>query len=250
MGGVTTGGFAQGTPTAITLADLPTPLRERYIGTSGKWLLQVFCKDSLWDFEPLEHFANQIRAEHALPPRYFLYVGRMVEEKGPFDLLAAYARLDENTRSQIGLVFVGDGPGRTDLAQRASSLFSGVVKFCGWVDRERISEFYALAEALIFPTHSDPWGLVVNEAMACGLPIVSSDAAGCAPDLVHQGKNGFRFRPRDIDGLAHAMRTICDQPDLAARMGTTSFDMIQSYTPEICAAGLMEAVNFACGGVT
>ena len=194
--------------------------------------------------------ADQIRVEHALPPRYFLCVGRLVEEKGVFDLLAAYARLDENIRSQIGLVFVGDGPGRTDLAQRASSLFSGVVKFCGWVHRERISEFYALAEALIFPTHSDPWGLVVNEAMACGLPIVASDAAGCVPDLVHQGKNGFRFRPRDIDGLAHAMRTICDQPDLAARMGTTSFEMIQSYTPEICAAGLMEAVNFACGGVT
>jgi glycosyltransferase involved in cell wall biosynthesis len=193
--------------------------------------------------------ANQIRIQHGLPSQYFLYVGRHVEEKGVFDLLAAYVRLDENTRSRIGLVFVGDGPARADLVQRASKMGSGGVKFYGWVHRERISEFYALAEALIFPTYSDPWGLVVNEAMASGLPIVASDAAGCVPDLVHQGKNGFRFRPRDIDGLAHAMRMICDQPDLATRMGSTSFEMIQSYTPEICAAGLMEAVNFACGGV-
>jgi glycosyltransferase involved in cell wall biosynthesis len=193
--------------------------------------------------------ANHIRAHHALPPRYFLYVGRLVEEKGVFDLLAAYARLDENTRSQIGLVFVGDGPVRADLAQRASQIGSGVVKFCGWVHRERISEFYALAEALIFPTYSDTWGLVVNEAMACGLPIVASDAAGCVPDLVHQGKNGWTFPSHDIDGLAHAMQTVCGQPQVAARMGASSFEMIQAYTPEMCAAGLMEAVNFACDGV-
>jgi glycosyltransferase involved in cell wall biosynthesis len=188
--------------------------------------------------------ANQIRTEHALPPRYFLYVGRLVEDKGVFDLLAAYATLDESTRSQIGLVFVGDGPARADLAQRASQLGSGIVKFCGWVHRERISEFYALAQALILPTYSDTWGLVVNEAMACALPIVVSDAAGCVPDLVHEGKNGWRFGPRDIDRLSRAMWEVCDQPESAARMGATSFELIQSYTPQACAAGLMEAVNF------
>ena len=85
--------------------------------------------------------------------------------------------------------------------------------------------------------------------MACGLPIVASDAAGCVPDLVRQGKNGLRFRPRDIDGLAHAMKTVLDQPELAAQMGASSFEMIQAYTPEICAGGLAEAVNFACDGV-
>lgn len=192
--------------------------------------------------------ADQIRTEHELPPRYFLYVGRLVEEKGVFDLLEAYARLDETRRSRIGLVFVGEGPIRANLTQRASKISSGVVKFCGWVHRERISEFYALAAALIFPTHSDTWGLVVNEAMACGLPIVASDAAGCVPDLVHLGENGFSFRSRDIGALVHAMLTVCDQPEFGARMGASSFEIIQAYTPEICAAGLLEAVNFACDG--
>jgi len=190
--------------------------------------------------------ANQICAEHALPSRYFLYVGRLVEEKGVFDLLAAYARLDENTRSQIGLVFVGDGPVRADLAHRASRIGAGIVKLCGWVHRERISEFYALGEALILPTYSDTWGLVVNEAMACSLPIIASDAAGCVPDLVLAGKNGFRFRPRDVEGLSLAMQSFCSQPGLAALMGARSFEIVQAYTPESCAAGLMEAVNFAC----
>jgi glycosyltransferase involved in cell wall biosynthesis len=188
----------------------------------------------------------EVRAEYALPGRYVLYVGRLVEEKGVFDLLAAYARLDENTRSKVGLVFVGEGAARSELERQASQIRTGVVKFCGWVHRERISELYALAEALVFPTHSDPWGLVVNEAMACGLMIIASDVAGCVPDLVQGSENGFIFRRRDRDGLADAMGTIACQPDLAKHMGARSFEMIQAHTPEACAGGLAAAINFAC----
>jgi glycosyltransferase involved in cell wall biosynthesis len=115
------------------------------------------------------------------------------------------------------------------------------------VHRERISEFYALADALIFPTHSDPWGLVVNEAMACSLPIVASDVAGCVADLVRPSKNGFTFRPRDIAALGEIMRALAVQPALRYRMGAQSLEMIQSHTPEHCAAGFAAAIDFACG---
>ena len=189
----------------------------------------------------------EVRAQHALPERYFLYVGRLVEEKGVFDLLAAYAALDENIRATIGLVIVGDGSAREELQHRASNIHPANIKFGGWVHRERISEFYALADALIFPTHSDPWGLVVNEAMACGLPIVASNVAGCVADLVYPSKNGFTFRPRDIVALSEIMRRLAAQPALVHSMGAQSFEMIQSHTPERCAAGLAAAINFACG---
>jgi glycosyltransferase involved in cell wall biosynthesis len=191
----------------------------------------------------------ELRVEHALPQRYFLYVGRLIEEKGVFDLLAAYAKLDEPTRTQIGLVFVGDGAARAGLARRASQIEPGVVKFCGWVHRERISELYALADAFIFPTYSDPWGLVVNEAMACSLPIVASDVAGCVADLVRVSENGFIFRPGDVDAMVEAMSALAEQPELAKRMGTRSFEMIQAYSPEACAAGFATAIDFACNGV-
>ena len=111
-------------------------------------------------------------------------------------------------------MFVGEGAACAELARRASQIRTGVVRFCGWVHREQISELYALAEALVFPTHSDPWGLVVNEAMACGLTIIASDVAGCVPDLVRGSENGFIFRRCDLAGLADAMRTLAGQPDL------------------------------------
>ncbi len=191
--------------------------------------------------------AAEVRVRHGLPPRYFLCAGRLVREKGVLDLLSAYAELDEEMRSQIGLVFVGDGPLREVLRERATGIHPGSVKFCGWVHREQLPEIYALADALVFPTHSDPWGLVVNEAMACGLPIIASEVAGCVPDLVENAWNGFVVPARNPEELTRAMQTLC-HPDLAAQMGACSVGRIQGYTPAACAAGFAEAVAFACNG--
>jgi glycosyltransferase involved in cell wall biosynthesis len=192
--------------------------------------------------------ADNVRALHGLPSRYFLCVGRLVREKGVFDLLSAYATLDEPARSQIGLVFVGDGPVRADLEKRARRIGSGVVKFVGWLHREQLAEIYALAEALVFPTHSDTWGLVVNEAMACELPIIVSDVAGCVPDLVEHGWNGLLVPPSNVPALAHAMTTLFRQPELASRMRAHSRERIQAFLPEACADGLVKAMGFVCHG--
>ena len=192
--------------------------------------------------------ADRLRALHGLPARYFLCVGRLVEEKGVFDLLSAYATLDDDLRTQIGLVFVGDGPVRADLQRRAKQIGPGVVNFMGWLDRERVPEVYALAEALVFPTHSDTWGMVVNEAMACELPIIASEVAGCIPDLVEHGWNGLVVQSSNPQALAQAMTTLFRNPELASRMRTHSRERIQAYLPEACAEGLAKAMAFVCNG--
>lgn len=190
---------------------------------------------------------GEIRSRHHLPPRYFLYAGRLVKEKGTFELLAAYAKLEASLRSRIGLVFVGDGPARQELASGAEAIQPGMIRFCGWVHREQIPEIYALAEAFVFPTYSDPWGLVVNEAMACGLPIIASDVAGCIPDLVQDGWNGFVVRPHDVEGLVRAMKSVLDDPESARQMGSRSEQRVQEYTPETWAEGIVQALAVVCG---
>ena len=216
---------------------------------------RVFIAPDAVDVEfyaTLAHTARQrapeIRARHALPSRYFLYAGRLVPEKGIFDLLAAYAKLEEGERSQIGLVFAGDGVSRSQLAERAALIRPGCVRFCGFVHREELAELYALAEALVFPTHSDPWGLVVNEAMACGLPIIASEVAGCVPDLVENAENGFVVPPGDVEELVRALRILLSNPAVAREMGASSALRIQAFTPEACAEGFSKAVAFACDG--
>jgi glycosyltransferase involved in cell wall biosynthesis len=106
-----------------------------------------------------------------------------------------------------------------------------------------LAAFYALAEALVFPTLSDTWGLVVNEAMACGLPIIASDVAGCAADLVHEGENGYVVPAANVDKLAEAMTALARDPQLTSRMGERSARLIEAFSPECCAAGLATAVG-------
>jgi glycosyltransferase involved in cell wall biosynthesis len=178
------------------------------------------------------------RKKLGLPQRFILFVGRLVAEKGVFELLEAYAKLESSVRTEVGLVFAGDGVSRDELMQRAKRVEPGVVCFPGFAQREDLAGLYALADALVLPTHSDPWGLVVNEAMACGLPIIVSSVAGCAADLVEDGWNGYVVPPRDSGKLSVAIHSLAGQPELRKKMSGCSLERIRNYSPEACAEGL------------
>jgi glycosyltransferase involved in cell wall biosynthesis len=188
------------------------------------------------------------REELRLPSRFILFVGRLVPEKGVFDLLEAYAKLESGLRSNVGLVFAGDGVSKEELAQQAKRISPGTICFPGFAQREDLAGLYALAEALVLPTHSEPWGLVVNEAMACGLPIIVSSVAGCAADLVEDGWNGYVVPPRDSEKLTVAINSLMRQPELQQRMRARSLERIRNYSPEACADGLIAAaISVATG---
>ena len=181
----------------------------------------------------------RVREELRLPLRYLFFAGRLVKAKGVFELLEAYGSLSPELRSQIGLVFAGDGPLRTDLERVAESIRPGTIHFAGFVQRDELASYYGLADCLVFPTHSDTWGMVVNEAMACGLPVICSQAAGCAADLIKE--NGRIVAPKNVFQLARAMNEIATDSVLREKMSGESRKIIQRYSPELCAAGIAEA---------
>jgi glycosyltransferase involved in cell wall biosynthesis len=185
--------------------------------------------------------ASELRRDLGLPDRYFLYAGRLVPGKGVFDLLAAYAALDLALRQRIALVFVGDGSAEAALKSRTTQICPGTIQFTGFAQREQLAAYYALAETLIFPTHSDPWGLVVNEAMACGLPVVTTIAAGCTPDLVRDGWNGYVLPVAATAKLSEAMSRFARDLQLAPLMGARSAQHIERNSPQACAAGFAQA---------
>ncbi len=181
------------------------------------------------------------RLQLKLPKRFFLFVGRMVVEKGIFELLHAYSGLDPELREEVGLVFVGDGPKRVELERLSRTFTGGVIQCRGFVQRENLSRYYALAEALVLPTYTDAWGLVVNEGMACGLPIVCSDVAGCVPDLVEEGWNGCVTPARDVQILVQVLTNLASNSEMRRRMGENSRKRIACFSPEMCAKGIAEA---------
>jgi len=214
----------------------------------------IFTAPNAVDIEFFARLASAVHSDAAahrralqLPSRFFLFVGRLVPEKGVFDLLEAYGRLEPELREKMGVVFVGDGILCPELRRRAASISPGVVQFTGFVQRESLASYYALAEAFVFPTRTDPWGLVVNEAMACGLPVISTRAAGCTADLVKDQCNGRVVEAGDIGQLASVMEELARDPQMTVAMGRHSRERIEGYSPQVCAAGIAEAV-FSCGG--
>ena len=192
--------------------------------------------------EVIRRDAATHRAALGLPARFFLYVGRLVREKGIFDLLHAYRALQPELRKNVGLVFVGDGPERSPLLEHAAATNAGSVQLVGFAQREQLAAYYALADVFVFPTHTDPWGLVVNEAMACGLPVIVSNAAGCAADLAEDGWNGRVVPVGSVQQLACAMEELAHDAELRALMGRRSRERIEQYSPEAWAAGMANAV--------
>jgi glycosyltransferase involved in cell wall biosynthesis len=220
-----------------------------YLRSYGVPREMIFTAPNAVDIEFFAHRAETIRKDAAvhreglrLPARFFLCAGRLVPEKGIFDLLRAYSALPSEVTQEMGLVFVGDGPARSALLQRVAATNLRSIQLMGFAQRECLPAYYALADVLIFPTHSDRWGLVVNEAMACGLPVISSAAAGCVSDLVENGWNGRVVSAGGVGQLTSAMDELARDADLRSLMAERSRERIKQYSPEAWAAGMASAV--------
>jgi glycosyltransferase involved in cell wall biosynthesis len=146
----------------------------------------------------------------------FLFVGRLIKAKRPLDAIRAFNGMSSVRDAQ--LVIVGDGPLRKQL-EAASSGKAGI-HFTGWMhDRKRLAELMAIATALLLPSMHEPWGAVVNEAMASGTPVISSDRVGAAAELVEADVDGFIASVGDVATMAKVMARLVDAPALAVQMG-------------------------------
>jgi len=190
--------------------------------------------------------AVAMRARLGLPDHYFLCVSRLVAKKNLGVLIRAFANAREHLEPNWGLVLVGDGPELRVLKDLANSLSLGdAVQFPGFKQIHELPAYYGLADAFVLPSTVEPWGLVVNEAMASGLPVLVSRRAGCSAELVRPGINGHTFSPRDICGLAANLVTLAHDPVLRKRMGEASLRHIKRFGPERFGAGLERAVEIA-----
>jgi 1,2-diacylglycerol 3-alpha-glucosyltransferase len=179
-----------------------------------------------------------------LPKAYFLYVGRLSREKNVNGLVEAFARYRER-KGNWSLVLVGDGPERLRLEQLCGALgISDWVHFAGLKPTKETIPYYAFAGCFILPSIREPWGLVVNEAMAAGLPVIVSSRCGCAEDLVEPGGNGFLFDPESTEELTGRLAAISvlDAKDLRA-MGQRSLSIIAGYSPQHWAAEVVRMVQ-------
>ena len=174
---------------------------------------------------------NELRQQLGIAPDQcvLLYSGKYVPKKRPLDLLKAVQQL---ARPSITVILMGDGELRTELTTFIHNQQLTSVLLTGFVNQSAIGTYYAAADVFVMCSdEAETWGLSTNEAMNFGLPVILSDAIGCADDLVKPGQNGYRYPCGSITELADTLARLVDLPTAARRrMGSASRTYIAEYS--------------------
>lgn len=179
----------------------------------------------------------------------FVFAGKLQTKKRPFDLLSAFNRAYKISRSNIHLLMIGSG----ELENECRSFVKDnniPVTFTGFLNQTQIPKAYAVGNCIVLPSNSDEtWGLVINEAMACGLPAIVSDQVGCMRDLIKEGVTGLSYKCGDVSHLTELLIYMYKNEDLAKVMGANAKRMIFSqYNLSDVLKGINEAVLSIHGG--
>lgn len=143
----------------------------------------------------------------------------------------------------MSLLVAGEGPDKRSYQELGSSEGVMDIRFLGTLDHPTLCRYYAMADVFVLPSRSEPWGFVLNEGMEFGLPLVVSAAVGAGPDLVRHGENGFVFPVGDVSALTQHLMTLSDNESLRHRMGQVSRSIIETFSPENWANGVMKAIE-------
>ena len=175
----------------------------------------------------------------------FLFVGKLQPKKRPIDLVRALGKLDAADRAHLLVV----GTGEQEKEARALAAASGIrATFAGFLNQSELPNAYAAGDCLVLPSDfGETWGLVVNEAMACGLPAIVSDRVGCGPDLVEDGRTGHVFAFGDAAALAETLRSICRDKRERRAMGEAARRKVAEYSVDHAVRATADAVHAVAG---
>jgi glycosyltransferase involved in cell wall biosynthesis len=183
----------------------------------------------------ISQFRDAPREEGTGRPITFFFCGQMIRRKGVDLLLTAFDRLVA-AGIDARLLLVGREAELPLFLSTLRPAARALVRYEGFQPPERLPEFFARSDVFILPSRYDGWGVVVNQALGAGLPVITSDAVGAGMDLVEEGVNGSRFAAGDAGGLYSAMERLALDPALAREWGAASRRKSLTLTPEAGAA--------------
>ena len=189
---------------------------------------------------------DELRARLGIAPEavVLLFVGKLVPRKRPQDLLYAVASLREKI-PQLAVAIAGEGELRPFLESEIKRLSLKNVHLLGFKNQGELPEIYGISDIFALPSSREPRGLVTNEAMACGLPIIASDQTGVwgDGDLVRDGENGFVYPCGDVGALAGAIHKLAADPGRRERMAARSQEIISGFGYDQCVQGILKALE-------
>jgi glycosyltransferase involved in cell wall biosynthesis len=195
----------------------------------------------------LEGEQSELRRQWALRDEsvVFLFVGKFTETKRPLDFVRAISDASKDESSITGLM-VGDGPLRNACEDFVRS-HRAPVSFAGFLNQSQIVRAYACGDVLVLPSVGETWGMVVNEAMACGRPCLVSDRVGCNPDLVIPEETGIVVPHCNVPALAAAMVGLARNRNQIASMGEKARRRLEQYSVRAAVDGVLQALEASVG---
>jgi len=227
---------------------IPAPSHDktfRYFGFSQEQLFYgINCVDNQF-FTVQSELYRSSEPPHTKP--FLLAVGRQVPKKNWSRLINAYRNVVQSTESEpFDLLLVGDGPEHEALVDCAGDLCGKNIHFIPFKSQDELCAYYAHADGLVLPSqHGETWGLVVNEAMASGLPVLVSSVCGCAETLVRTGVNGYIIDPDDVGSICEALLLFMKMTGSQKKnMGENSASIISDWGLERFCEGVWDAFEY------
>jgi glycosyltransferase involved in cell wall biosynthesis len=179
-------------------------------------------------FEPGER--ERLRKSLGIRPDQivFIFSAKLIARKDPMTLLRAYEQMPERDRAVI--LFLGDGVLRDPLEAYAGEHELAGARFAGFVNQSELPKYYGLGDVFVLPSTYEPRGAVINEAMACGLPVIVTDRCGSIGDIVLDGDNAFVYPAGDVAALSGFMSRLAGDSALRAKMARRSREIIDTWT--------------------
>jgi glycosyltransferase involved in cell wall biosynthesis len=171
----------------------------------------------------------------------FVFSAKLVERKDPMTLLRAFEQMPDRDRAV--LLFLGDGVLREPLETFAREHELTGARFAGFVNQSELPKYYGLSDVFVLPSTYEPRGAVINEAMACGLPVIVTDRCGSIGDIVKDGENAFIYPAGDASALAALMTRLVREPELRRKMAERSRQIIDTWTFARGVEGVKEAAR-------
>lgn len=173
----------------------------------------------------------------------FIFIGRFAPEKNIFTLLYSFLEVSQKN-SDWGLILLGDGPLKNEINTFISdNNLQNKILLPGFIQQEGIVQYLTASDVFVLPSLSEPWGLVVNEALLCRLPVIVSTKCGCQPELVQEGVNGFSFDPNNQLKLTNLMQGFANGSYNIKSMGEASFAIVSKHSPSIIAQNIVAGIK-------
>jgi len=187
----------------------------------------------------------ELRKVYGLPEEgvIFLFVGRLEHGKGLIELMEVFRSVSADCKN-CSLAIVGDG----SLIEKVNRMASEInnIYVLGRLSGEDVYEVMSICDVFVLPSHAEAWGLVINEAMAAGLPVIANDCVGATEDLVDDGKTGLLVKGGESADLRHAVVTMENSADMRQHMSKAAREKISGWTLENEAVNVTAAWEKAC----